>query len=65
MTPDDVLARIINHEMVLEEARFVKNHSKGIVSTKKDDIALKASKKKQVMVESSSEEEQEENDEDE
>jgi hypothetical protein len=35
MTPDDVLARIINHEMVLEEARFVKNHSKGIVSTKK------------------------------
>jgi hypothetical protein len=46
----------------------VKNLSKGIVSTKKDNIALKAikkRKKKQVIVESSSEEEQEEDDEDE
>jgi hypothetical protein len=60
ITPNDVLARIINHELLLEEARYVKNLSKGIVSTKKDDIALKIikkSKKKQVLIESSSEEE--------
>jgi hypothetical protein len=62
MTLDDVLARIINHEMLLEEARCVKKLSKVILSTKKNDIALKPSKKKQVMVESSSEEEQEEDD---
>jgi hypothetical protein len=46
----------------------VKNLSKGMVSTKKDDITLKAikkSKKKQILVECSSEEEQEEDDEDE
>jgi hypothetical protein len=62
MTPDDVLARIINHELLLEEEKYVNNQSKGIVSTKKANIALKASKKskkKQVIVESSSEEEQE------
>jgi hypothetical protein len=45
MTPDDVLSRIINHEMLVVEARYVKNLSNGIVSTKKGDIALKASKK--------------------
>jgi hypothetical protein len=68
MTPDDVLARIINHELLLEEAKYVKNLSKGIVSTKKDNIALKASKKskkKQILVESSCEEEQEEDEVDE
>jgi methionyl-tRNA synthetase len=65
MTPDDVLARIINHELLLEEAKYVKNLSKGIVSTKKDNITLKASKNKQILVESSSEEEQEDDDEDE
>jgi hypothetical protein len=46
----------------------VKNLSKGIISTKKDNIALKASKKskkKLIIVESSSEEEQDEDDEDE
>jgi hypothetical protein len=64
MAPDDVLARIINHEFLLVEAKYVKNLSNSIVSTKKDNIALKASKKKQVIVESSSEEEQEEDDED-
>jgi hypothetical protein len=60
MKPEDILARIINHELLLEEARYVKNLSKGIVSTKKDVVALKASKKrkkKQIQVESSSEEE--------
>jgi hypothetical protein len=45
ITLDDVLARIINHEMLLEEARYVENLSKGIVSIKKNDIALTASKK--------------------
>jgi hypothetical protein len=38
--PDDVLTRIINHEMLLEEARYVKNLSMSIVSSKKDKIAL-------------------------
>jgi hypothetical protein len=68
MTPEDVLARIINHELLLEEARYVKNLSKGILLTKKDIIALKASKKikkKQVVVESSSEDEQEDDNQDE
>jgi hypothetical protein len=68
MTPEDVLARIINHDLLLEEAKYVKNLSNGIVSTKKDNIALKGSnksKKKPILVESSSEEEQDEDDEDE
>jgi hypothetical protein len=63
MTLDDVLARIMNYELLLEEAKYVKNLSKGIVSTKRDDIALKAiktSKKKQILIESSSEKQQEE-----
>jgi hypothetical protein len=58
MTLEYILARIINHELLLEEARYVKNLSKGIVSTKKDVVALKASKKskkKQIQVESSRE----------
>jgi hypothetical protein len=38
----------------------VKNLSRGIVSTKNDVVALKASKKKQIHVESSSEEEEDE-----
>jgi hypothetical protein len=45
MTSDDVLGKSINHEMLVEEVKFVKNLSNGIVSTKKDNIALKASKK--------------------
>jgi hypothetical protein len=54
--------------LLLEGAKYVKNLSKGIVSTKKDNITLKASKKskkKSVLVESSSEVEQDEDDEDE
>jgi hypothetical protein len=61
MTPEDVLARIISHEFLIEEAKYLKNLSKGIVSTKKDIIALKStmkSKKKQILVEISSEVEQ-------
>jgi hypothetical protein len=61
MTPEDVLARIISHEFLIEEAKYLKNLSKGIVSTQKDIIALKStmkSKKKQILVEISSEVEQ-------
>jgi hypothetical protein len=32
MSPDDVLGKIINHEMLVEEANHVKNLSKGITS---------------------------------
>jgi hypothetical protein len=35
MTPDDVLGKIINHEMLVEEAQHVKNLSKGIISSRK------------------------------
>jgi hypothetical protein len=62
MPPDVVLGRIINHEMYIEEANHVKNLSKGITTTRKQEIAFKANKKsknKQVVVESSSEEEEE------
>jgi hypothetical protein len=59
MTPDDVLCKIINHEMLVEEAQHVENLSKGIIYLKKQDIAFKAikkSKRKKVAEESSSEE---------
>jgi hypothetical protein len=67
MTPDDVLWKIINHEMFVEEATHVKNLSKGITSSRKQDIAFKASKKrknKKVVEESSSEEEDDDDDND-
>jgi hypothetical protein len=35
MTPDDVLGKIINHEMLAEEVSYVKNLSKGITSSRK------------------------------
>jgi hypothetical protein len=35
MTPDDVLGKIINHEILVEEANHIKNLSKGITSSKK------------------------------
>jgi hypothetical protein len=60
MTPDNVLGKIINHEMFVEEAQHVKNLFKGIISSKKQDIAFKATKKsknKKVVEETSSEEE--------
>jgi hypothetical protein len=62
MSSDDVLGRIMNHEMYIEEANHVKNLSKGITTTRKQEIAFKANmkrKSKQVVVESSSEEEEE------
>jgi hypothetical protein len=62
MSSDDMLGRIMNHKMYIEEANYVKNLSKGITITRKQDIVFKAnnkSKNKQVIVESSSEEEEE------
>jgi hypothetical protein len=50
---------IINHEMLIEQVNHVTNLSKGITSSRKQDIAFKASKKgrsKKVVEESSSEE---------
>jgi hypothetical protein len=35
MTPDDVHGKIINHEMLVEEANHVKNLSRGITSSRK------------------------------
>jgi hypothetical protein len=35
MTPNDVLDKIINHEMLVKETTHVKNLSKGITSSKK------------------------------
>jgi hypothetical protein len=65
MSSDDVLGKITNHEMYIEEANHVKNLSKGITTSRKQEIAFKANKKsknKQEVVKSSSEEEEEEED---
>jgi hypothetical protein len=65
MSSDDVLGRIMSHEMYIEETNHVKNLSKCITTTRKQEIAFKANKKsknKQVVVESSSKEEEEEED---
>jgi hypothetical protein len=45
MSPDDMLERIINYEMYIKDANHIKNLYKGITTTKKQDIALKASNK--------------------
>jgi hypothetical protein len=63
MTPNDVLGKIINHEMLVEEANHIKNLSKGITSSRKQDIVFKTSKKskrKKVIEERSTEEEEDE-----
>jgi hypothetical protein len=67
MSSDDVLGRIINHEMNIHEANNIKNIYKGVSTSKKQDIGLKAtnkSKKKKAILENPSEEEKEEEDED-
>jgi hypothetical protein len=67
MTSNDVLGRIINHEMYIEEANHIKSLNKDVTTTRKQEIALKANKKSknmQVVVERSSEEEEEEEEED-
>jgi hypothetical protein len=59
MSFDDMLDRIMNHEMYIEDANHVKNLSKCITITRKQEIAFKATKKsksKQVVVENLSEE---------
>jgi hypothetical protein len=66
MTSNDVLGRIMNHEMNIQEANNIKNLYKGISTSKKKDIALQAnkSKRKKVMIENPSEEEEEEEEKD-
>jgi hypothetical protein len=65
MRSDDVLGRIMNHEINIQEANIIKNFHKGVSTSKKQDIALKAnkSKMKKVFIESPSEEEEEEEEE--
>jgi hypothetical protein len=62
MTSDDVLGRIMNHEMTIQEINNIKNLYKGVSTSRKQDITLKAkkSKKKKVLIEIPSEEEEEE-----
>jgi hypothetical protein len=38
MTSDDVLERIMNHEMNIQEANNIKNLNKSVSTTKKQDI---------------------------
>jgi hypothetical protein len=60
MTPNNILGKIVNHDMLVEEANHGKNLSKDITSSRKQDITFKASKKgksKKVIEEISSEEE--------
>jgi hypothetical protein len=67
MTPDDVLGKIINHKMFVVEATHIKNLSKGITTSTKQDITFKASKKsksKKVIEETSSEEEEDDDSDD-
>jgi hypothetical protein len=45
MSSVDVLGRIMNHEMNIEEANHVKNLSKGITTTRKQEIVFMANKK--------------------
>jgi hypothetical protein len=65
MTSDDVLGRIMNHELNIQEVKNIKNLYKGVSASKKQDIALKEKKrkKKKVLIESPSEEEEEEEEE--
>jgi hypothetical protein len=67
MSSDDVLGRIMNHEMNIQDVNNIKNLYKCISTSKKQDIALKAnkSKKKKVLIESPSEEEEEDEEEEE
>jgi hypothetical protein len=62
MASADVLGRIMNHEMNIQEVNNIKNLYKGVSTSKKQYIGLKANKikKKKVLIESPSEEEEEE-----
>jgi hypothetical protein len=66
MTYNDMLGRIMNHEMNIQEANNIKNLYKDVSTYKKQDITLKATnkiKKKKAIIESPSEEEEEDEDE--
>jgi hypothetical protein len=66
MSSDDMLERIMNHEMKIQEANNIKNLYMGISTSKKQDITLKATNKnnkKKAILESLSEVEEEEEDE--
>jgi hypothetical protein len=65
MISDDVLGRIMNHEMNIQEANNIKNLYKSISTFKKKCIALKVKKrkKKKVLIESPNKEEKEEDNE--
>jgi hypothetical protein len=67
MSSDIVLGRKMNHEMNIQEANNIKNLYKGVSTSKKQDIALKANKikKKKVLIETPSEKEEEEEEEEE
>jgi hypothetical protein len=61
ITSDDVLGRIMNYEINIQETNNIKNLYKGVLSSKKQDIALKATNKnKKAIIESPREEEEEE-----
>jgi hypothetical protein len=64
MASDDVVGRIMNHEMNIQEENNIKNLYKGASTSKKQHIALKSNKsrKKKVLIESPTEEEEEEED---
>jgi hypothetical protein len=57
MSSNDVLGRIMNHEMYIEEANNAKNLSKGITTTRKQEITFKANKKSKNKQEVEEEEE--------
>jgi hypothetical protein len=65
MAPDDILGKIINHDMLIKEVNHVKNLSKDTTSSRKQDIAFKDSKKgkSEKVVEESSSEEKDDDDE--
>jgi hypothetical protein len=66
MSSDDMLERIMNYEMNIQEANNIKNLYMGISTSKKQDITLKATNKnnkKKAILESLSEVEEEEEDE--
>jgi hypothetical protein len=60
---DDVLERIMKHEINIQEANNIKNLYNCVSTSKKQDIALKTnkSKKKKLLIENPSEEEEEDN----
>jgi hypothetical protein len=67
MTSNDVHGRIMNYEMNIQEANNIKNLYKGVSTSNKQDIALKAtnkSKKMKVIIESPSEEDEDEDEKD-